>query len=233
VIQAHLKPGWWYWEPFVGSGKVIAQVRCPVRVGSDTNRHIICLLRRVRDGWVPPAEVTEGDYDYWNELRKKRPDLTDPMVGFVGHGCSFGGKFFGGFARPSRESAPDAVEAKNSLVKMRPYLQGVKFKTRSYYDPYWDGFFPAGRTVVYCDPPYEGTTSVGNDRKFDSGAFWRWATAAVSLGMTVLVSEYACPFDWAEVVWKRTMKKSLRAKDGSSKVEYLFRLSKHKTGMLK
>lgn len=50
-------------------------------------------------------------------------------------------------------------------------------------------------SVVYCDPPYEGTTGYGN--KFDHAAFWEWAR---SREFPVFVSERSAPEDFAAVL---------------------------------
>lgn len=58
-----------YWEPFVGAGNVIQYVDAPVKIGTDIDRHITSYLECVRDGWLPPAQVSEDD---WRALKAYR-----------------------------------------------------------------------------------------------------------------------------------------------------------------
>jgi hypothetical protein len=51
------------------------------------------------------------------------------------------------------------------------------------------------RLLVYCDPPYRGTTGYATGA-FDHDAFWETARAWSRAGAVVLVSEYAAPPDW-------------------------------------
>ena len=52
----------------------------------------------LQSGWTPPDVITKEEYKYIREHKDENPALT----GFVGFGCSFGGKWFGGLARNKR-----------------------------------------------------------------------------------------------------------------------------------
>ena len=61
-------------------------------------------------------------------------------------------------------------------------------------------------SVVYCDPPYRGTSSYSKAKGFNHDRFYEWA---LSQTVPVFVSEYAMPEDFVEVAaWKKrcTMK---------------------------
>lgn len=49
-------------------------------------------------------------------------------------------------------------------------------------------------SVVYCDPPYEGTCGYGME--FDHEEFWDWCRTVASKGNKVFVSEYKAPCDF-------------------------------------
>lgn len=49
-------------------------------------------------------------------------------------------------------------------------------------------------SVVYCDPPYEGTGGYGME--FDHEEFWDWCRTVASKGNKVFVSEYKAPCDF-------------------------------------
>jgi DNA adenine methylase len=170
-----------YFEPFVGAGWVIAESAAPVRFGNDINSPLICLLEAVANGWQPPVTLTEDEY---NALRGA---ALSPLKAFAGFGCSWGGKWFGGYARSGTRNY--ALNARNSLLKMAPKLAGVQWHARDYRDAKPGGFF------IYADPPYEGATAYDFSRGFDHNAFWE-TMRVWSASNTVLISEYAAPSDF-------------------------------------
>lgn len=217
LIRDLIPHGGTYWEPFVGSAKVIARVTNCRGFGSDLDRPIITLLQAVQDGWHPPATVTEEDYKLW----QGRKDWDDPMVAFVGYGCSFSGKFFGGRARSrSGKIRNFAAEARRSLLARNEFLKGVELRVRDYRDGFWR---PQAPSLIYCDPPYDGTTACGSVKtKFDSKEFWEWAEEQ-SCQSVVLVSEYRCPVAGSCLLWAETKGESMRRKEGGGvKTERLF-----------
>ena len=58
------------------------------------------MLNAVKHGYDLPESVSEQEYKYIREHKDDDPALA----GFVGFGCSFGGKWFGGYARDNRTS---------------------------------------------------------------------------------------------------------------------------------
>jgi DNA adenine methylase len=209
---------------------MMERVRAAARYGSDADPHIVSLLKAVQAGWEPPREVTEAEHAFWKEQHAR--GSTDPMVAFVGFGCSFGGHFFAGYARDTRGrtvTGEFASEARRTLLLQKPRLAGVDMRVADYRD-LWMGRWPE---VTYCDPPYQGTTAVGDCRSpmngFDHDAFWRWCEGAKKK-TCLLVSEYACPLRGAVVLWERTSSTGMRYADGSAKkTERLFALSRFVT----
>lgn len=106
-----------------------------------------------------------------------RGQSPDPLRAFVGFGCSYRGKYFGGFDPHGAEVSSRSIE------KKRPGLVGIEFSNLDYRDV----TIPRG-SLVYCDIPYERTEkyAVG---KFDHAAFWSWAKQE-SRRSTIVVSEY-------------------------------------------
>lgn len=197
-----------YWEPFVGAGNVIQYVNAPVKIGSDLDLHIVSYLECVRDGWLPPAEVTETEYRFWRMYQARTRECYATKAA-IGYGCSFGAKWFGGFARggPRRENF--ARETYNQSVKQSPRLANVHFKNQSFADG-----IPEGVNVIYCDPPYANTTNCGSSRTFDSKFFWDWCYAVALRGITVLVTEFTAP-PFAVEIWRKEKNADLRRKDGN------------------
>lgn len=204
-----------YWEPFVGAGSVIGLVRCQERYGSDRDPHIIAFLKHVREGFKFPETVTEDDYRWWKACAPVT-DTDYAMKAFVGYGCSFGGKFFGGYARSgSRNYVKGAIMA---CTKQRPMLQGCRFMVGNYWERTPPGLTSA--SVVYCDPPYQNTTRCGSGGVLDHAAFWEWCR---KLPCRVYVSEYQASHGFKEV-WSKDIRDGLRRSDGAAKVEKLFTL---------
>jgi len=200
-----------YFEPFVGGGWVLQEMS-GVREACDAHPALIAMYQALQKGWLPPERITEEEYAAARTL----PD-SDPLKAFVGFGCSFGGKWFGGYARGGVCSY--AATTRRSLLRQLPKIKDVRFHdARSY------ATFNPHMRLIYCDPPYAGTTGYSQGA-FDSAAFWN-CVREWSLGNLVVVSEYAAPPDFVCVKEYPTTLR-LRSKDGRApRTEKLFM---HKT----
>lgn len=216
IILADRKEGQCYVEPFVGGANVIDKVSGP-RMGSDVHPHLIVLLDALSHGWVPPDCVSEWQY---KDAQKNRH--LDPLTAFIGFCASYSGKWFGGYARGNDLSGMPrnyGSEAKRNLLKQAENLKGVTFHCKSYLD-----VMPPPNSLIYCDPPYEGTTSYAVG-KFVHSKFWEWCEEKSLEGHTLFVSEYSAPDGW-ECVWEKKVNNTLVKNTGSKQgVERLFRYS--------
>jgi DNA adenine methylase len=205
-----------YVEPFVGAGWMFAEMckRLPgLCRGGDIQPDLIALWSALKDGWVPPDSLSREEYV---ALRNAEPSA---LRAFAGFGCSFGGKWFAGYAKNARGD-DFCGAAKRGLMKRASAIGGAPIRHREYHlwpaEPGW---------VVYCDPPYGGTTAYqGVSSAFDTGEFWatcyRWASG----GAHVYVSEYSAP-SYAHEVWASPIKGSLSATENDRAVtERLFYL---------
>jgi DNA adenine methylase len=194
-------------EPFVGAAWVTASMS-GIRISSDIHPDLILMWQAIQAGWIPPSTVTEEEY---NQLRTAEPSA---LRGFVGFGCSFAGKWFGGYARSGKRNY--ALNAKNSCIKLAPSIQSVQFLCRDYQDVYVDG------SLIYCDPPYEDTT--GYFQAFDWVCFWNTMREWTRENL-VYVSSYKAPPDFAcvaEFPTKTDMRTNRNGKE--ARVERLFSL---------
>lgn len=170
-----------YLEPFVGAAWILQEVQASIRYASDSNFALITMYEELLNGWIPPETVSEDEYYHYKGIQ----DEYDPMTAFVGIGCSYSGKWFGGYARSKDRNY--AANARNSLLKQLPLIKGVRFEYRDYRD--WE---PKGM-LVYCDPPHANTTQYKDG--FDSYEFWsvmrKWSRDNI-----VFVSEYTAPEDF-------------------------------------
>ena len=208
IIEAERLPGQDYYEPFMGGLNVIRHVS-GVRHGSDGHEGLFELYASWREGWRPPAVITEEMYV---DL-KRRQDLTDPLTTFVGFGVSYGGKWFGGLARDPTSGRDFVGTASRGLdAKLRDCADA----TLGHAD-YRD--IRPTNAIVYADPPYaKGTQAYGAAMRFDSDEFWSWARD-VSADNALLVSEYEAPSDF-ECIAEFPVRKS---RFTGAQVERLFR----------
>lgn len=222
IILKDRKPEQCYVEPFVGGCNMIDKVG-GYRIGNDRHKYLIALFKAIINGWEPPEYVDEETY---KDVRENKDKHDDHFVGFVGFGCSYSGKWFGGFARNVRKDAPDAeilnktkrnycAESKRNIMRQASKLQDVIL----YNVDYWMMYIPLN-SIIYCDPPYAGTTKYKDG--FDHDTFWKWCREMVRVGHTVFVSEYNAPEDF-ECVWEKTVNNTLTKDTGSKQgVEKLF-----------
>jgi DNA adenine methylase len=210
-IEAVRKPNQLYVEPFMGGCNMLDKVSGR-RWGNDSHFHLVSLFEAIRDGWHPPHEVTKEDYYY---CKSHSHELMPAAVGFVGFSCSFGVKWWGGFAS-NKEGRNYARTGRNSLLKQAPLLEGVRFTNNKYHE-----LNLTESCLIYCDPPYAGVTQYAD--KFDSDAFWIWAKQKASEGHTVFVSEYNAP-DGVECIDEFPLTSTLNKNAKDKKIEKLFRL---------
>ena len=186
-------------EPFVGGGAVlnVATKYYPRCYAYDLHPDLILMYRALQTGWQPPTNVSEDEYQ---QLRHAEPSA---LRGFVGFGCSYGGKWFGGYARGDGRIHHD--ESRRSLARMK--INTTTFKQSSFFAIDWSQFNPHD-CAIYCDPPYANTTgySVGD---FDHTAFWQQCEHLHDLGFLIAVSEYNAPKSWP-CIWHKEVPLSLR-----------------------
>ena len=85
------------------------------KILNDKHAYLIAMLRGVQNGYELPELITPDQY----QLIKADKDWDPVLVGFVGFGCSFGGKWFGGYAR-NATGTNYALQSKRSFGKNAP-----------------------------------------------------------------------------------------------------------------
>ena len=182
-------------EPFVGGANMIDKVDGE-RLGNDNHKCLIALLVALQNGWVPPITVSK---ELYYDVKAKQNAYPNELVGFVGFLCSFGGKWWGGYAKNAKGDNY-AERGSRVLVKQAKSLRGVAFS----YGDYSAMVIPP-KSLLYCDPPYEGTTKYTGH--FDHKRFWCWCKDKSREGHIVFVSEYAAPknFECVKTVKHKTI----------------------------
>lgn len=217
IVLKDRTPGQWYIEPFVGGFNIIDKVEGE-RMAIDNNYFLISMFRALLAGWEPPKTVSKEEYYF---IKENQHDTPTPLIAFVAFCCSYSGKFWGGYAagnKPDGTPRNYADESRRNLLKQIETLRGVHM----FCGDYRTFCYPL-RSIIYCDPPYEGTTKFTGE-KFDHVAFWEWVREMSRSGHTVYVSEYNAPEDFV-CVWDKTVHNTLVKDTGAKQgTEKLFKL---------
>lgn len=219
AILSAAKSRKYYLEPFVGGGAVFPKIAPHFEwsVAGDAQTDLVLMWNALMfEGWHPPMEMSREKYQ---ELRRSDPSPERALAGFGG---SFGGKWFGGYAK--NNSGTNYIgQASRGLIKFRDaVLKGNPGRFRNWSYEQWN---PAAGTVVYCDPPYANSQGYSTGG-FDHDAFWAKCRSWVEAGCEVFVSEYAAPEDWT-CIWEREKRVELdgiRKENNRVATERLFTL---------
>ncbi len=184
LILKNRRRNQWYVEPFVGGANMIDKVPGP-RIGNDSHYYLVMLLKALQKSWLPPCNISKDEYyDIKNNFF-----MYDPcLVGFVGFLCSFGAKWWGGYAANNKG---DNYAARGSRVLIK---QAVNFKDIIFRHGHYLQLNIPNNSLIYCDPPYENTTSYKDI--FNHIEFWQWCRDKTAEGHTVFISEYNAPTDF-------------------------------------
>lgn len=215
-----------YVEPFVGGASVLTQVARDFETvyAFDAHPDLILMYAAIQEGWEPPEVVTEEEYA---DLRHAEPS---PLRAFAGFGASFGGKWWGGYARNSRGDNY-ARATRNSLkksAKAGAFDPHVHFLQADALEILTSDVLleMAPETVIYCDPPYANTTTYTGVSQFDHDGFWEACRYAADAGAVVFVSEYGEAPEKAKAypVWEGRPQASLAKASSDTTREVLYRL---------
>ena len=217
MIKEMQDRGYTTWvEPFVGGGNMIDKVPSSYRrIGCDLNEHTIAAMLGIRDFVVQfPSDVSET---YYTTVKGTAPH---PINSWIRYSCSFSGKFDNGYAR-DKTNRNYASEQKRAAIKQSRAIQCVEFICCSYLDL----TNSITNSIVYCDPPYQGTTGYKTGQ-FNHEEFFDWCRKMKVKGNSVFVSEYSAPDDF-ELVWQGEVKTNFsatRTKATHNAVEKLFKV---------
>lgn len=158
---------------------------------------LVAMHQALQAGWLPPEEVSEAEY-----LSVRASNAPDPRHAFLGFGCSFGGLRTGFAKTPGRNYCAESRRA--VLRDVRPNVTHVQGNGLAWQPP-------AGLSLVYADPPYDGTQGYdgaddeGRPLVAPPGAWWLRLQALARLGVPAFLSEYRAdpwPGVSARQVWQ-------------------------------
>lgn len=200
-------------EPFVGGANMIDKVPDHFdRIGYDLNDHVIYALIDIRDNVNSlPDAVSEEEYKCYKGRK------AESITSWIRFACGYAGIFESKLAIDGRVGRKMAAEqARINALKQTPKIQNVKFICESYEN------LDFKNCLIYCDPPYQGTTGYKTG-SFDHDKFFDWCRKQAKKNI-VFVSEYSAPDDFIEV-WQGEIKTnfaSTRKKATHNAVEKLF-----------
>ena len=193
ILKNRIDENHLYVEPFVGGGNLIDKVTGN-RWGNDFFKPTFEALSLIRDNL---EKFPKNNLEFTEEDHKIcRKDKTHPLHGLAGFAFSFAGGFYGGWCRGKDNFGKDRDyinEAYKNALKQSPLLQNVRLTNLSY-----DEMDIPKNSIVYCDPPYQNTTSYKTKVNFDHDKFWEWVRV-LSKDNEVFVSEYSAPNDFETV----------------------------------
>lgn len=197
-----------YIEPFVGGANMIQHIDCENKIGADNNKYLIALWEAVQKGWVPPRDITK---ELYVDIKDNKNSYPDELVAVAGFCATYNAKWFGGYAGKVHTKVGTVRnyydEAIRNILKQVDDVKDVKFMKADYAR-----FSDVKGALIYCDPPYQGTTKYADD--FDHDTYWDWVRK-MSESNIVLASEYSAPDDFVSVFEKpltTTLDKSSRKK---------------------
>jgi len=187
IIQNYINENTIYIEPMIGAANIFSEIKASKKIGADIHPDLIEMYKALQNGWIPPEYISEQEY---KDLRNAE---VSALRGFVGFAASFGGKWFGGYARDHKGSRNFAKVGSSGLMKRVSLMDiaNCEFRNISYLDLTNE---INNNNVIYCDPPYANTTKYSSG-KFDHAVFWQWIREQ-SIKCPVIVSEYTAPEDF-------------------------------------
>ena len=210
IILKDRKEGQYYVEPFAGGMNLIDKVT-GLRIANDIHTELIEMWNKiVYENWQPPMYVNE---EYYNDVKIAPDAFSLEEVAYIGFN-SYGGKWFAGYRRDKVGKRDYWREHYNNIIKQIPALKGVDFRNCSFTNLY----IPKD-SIIYCDPPYEGTTKYRTN--FDHKLFWDWCREKSKEGHKVYISEYNAPSDF-ECIWSKEVSNLLNTSKTYKPTEKLF-----------
>jgi DNA adenine methylase len=194
---------------------MIDKINFHTKIGYDADKYTIAVLNGLKDGVIPPYEVSKEEY---MDVKNNKDKYSDFLVGYIGYELSFGAKFFGGYAKRDDFKRRGDIYSYRHCIEQSKRLKDIAFECRDFRD-----INGLKNCVVYVDPPYKNTTPYKNE--FPYNEFYDWCRK-ISKDNVVLISEYSMPDDF-KCIWQKeikvTMDSNRRANDKkNNRVEKLF-----------
>lgn len=197
---------------FCGSCVIESLVNAKTKILNDKHEYLIAMYKALQNGYELPENLAKEEYQYI----KANKDSDKALTGFVGFGCSFGGKWFGGYAQ-NRAGRNYCLEAKKHTMKLWDGIKNAQFICGDYRN-----VKIPDNAVVYADPPYMLGTGYSNSKDFNHEEFWEYMRQ-ISKTHKVFISEENAPEDFV-CIWQKEVRRTLDANKNNmpKKIEKLF-----------
>lgn len=217
LILADRKEGQYFVEPFCGGCNVTDNVSGN-RIANDSNEYLIAMFVGLLSGKNYPEQISPELYNDVKSCFRAGSNKYDPdFMGWVGFMASYRGTFFRGYSgsivTAKGETRDYISEAVRGIAKQIPKLHGVDFRSGDYKN-----LQIPEESIIYCDPPYMGTTEYTCSLNPDE--FWQWCRERVYDGHKVYISEYQAPDDFI-TIWKKPLQNNMSS-DKRKATEKLF-----------
>lgn len=213
-----------YVEPFVGGANVIDKIKANEKIGCDKSKYLIALYENLDKIDTLPELISREHYSEVRECYNKKLGIfEDWYIGAIGFLASYNAKFFGGYAgiTNTKEGVRNYYdEAKRNLKKQVKDLTSINW----YCGDYRELCSNYKNCLIYCDPPYYGTTQYDVSKDFNYDEFWQWCRE-MSKENIVIISEHQAPEDF-EVIWEAPVKRTMNNARHTDATEKLFVFSK-------
>ena len=229
ILEKHLEGDTLFVDAFGGGMNVISEIDWDNKWAVELNKYVYALWVHLQkhgaESGILEQYTSMTEQEYYSIKKHYLDDdkvYPDWLIGFTGTCASYGGAWFGGYARFNPKKNEDHIkEAFNGLKKQ---IDSFKhFEDTVFINCSYDELSFPPKSVIYCDPPYESTKKYESD--FNHTKFWEWVRKMSSLGHYVYVSEYNAPSDF-KCIWQKTKKDGMgTTKKGvkqNTKIEKLF-----------
>lgn len=222
LILADRKEGQYFVEPFCGGCNVTDKVSGN-RIANDYNEYLIAMFEGLVSGKKYPEKISRELYNDVKSCFRAGSDKYDPdFMGWVGFMASYRAMFFSGYSgtpsctymRSNGEHKDRVSEAIRNVTRQIPKLQGVEFRSGDY-----KSLQIPEESIIYCDPPYMGTTGYADG--LDHDEFWQWCRERVYDGHKVYISEYQAPDDFI-CIWEKSIQNCLSLNKKATKKLFIY-----------
>ena len=205
-----------YIEPFVGGANLIEKIECKKKFGYDINVYLIDMFNALKKGYNPPKMISKEEY---MEIKNNKDKFPRELVSIAGFCASYNAKWFGGYAGEVNTKVGKVRnyydESVRNLLKQMELIKDVEFISCDYREIKIEN-----KTLIYCDPPYKGTTEYNISKGFDHDLFWDWVREQSEQNI-VIVSEYNAPDDF-KCIYEKSLKTTMDNKSSKKDTEKLF-----------
>lgn len=217
IILKDRKPNQYYVEPFCGGLGTLSEVHGN-RIGGDINPFLIAMWKGVQAKRKRRTKIPKSLYDRAKAeyLSGELKDFDLFQIGWIGLTASYRGRMYGGYGIKDKNGRNYLAEHIRSIREQAKGLDGLMF----YNCNYWELRIPKN-SIIYCDPPYEGTTGYNKEAEFDHKKFWNWCRRMSKKGHQVFISEYKAPSDF-KCVWKMKITNRINHANTEMRLERLF-----------